>query len=202
MALKKSSLNADPDPARCRFFHTLDLHQHAKHSSRKKTKSPRKKQGGRRRGQGRERHSAESRLTIISYIANSPGFLPGTVCNTQPLLPACGGKLCGGWPVGLISPGLSYKRQTSGGGEIVGSEGSVKEWCAESRGNTEPSWAVVLEQKYKMGTAGWKEVLKKAAWSSGTLNCLLSLTVTPHQAPMQRAGCLSKGAYTKLCKRL
>lgn len=52
-------------PLKCRprpslFFHTLDLHQHAKHSSRKKTKSPRKKQGGRRRGQGRERETRQS----------------------------------------------------------------------------------------------------------------------------------------------
>lgn len=122
-------------PLKCRprpslFFHTLDLHQHAKHSSRKKTKSPRKKQGGRRRGQGRERETRQSPGWLFLALLIVRDFclvLFATPCHYYL---HTGSKLCGGCPLGLVFPDLYFKRWTLEGSETAGSEGPVQEWRA------------------------------------------------------------------------
>lgn len=118
-------------PLKCRprpslFFHTLDLHQHAKHSSRKKTKSPRKKRGG-EGGGSEERESRQSPCRLFIALLIIWDFFPVPFATPHHYWLHTGSKPCGGCPAGLVSPGLCFKRQTLEGGETAGSEGPVQE---------------------------------------------------------------------------
>lgn len=124
MALKKSPLNADPDPA-CFFTHRTCINMPSTAPERRQ--SPQERSGEGEGGGREERETRQSPGWLFLALLIVWDFFPASFATPRHYCLHTGSKICGGCPVGLVFPGLSCKRRTSEEGETARTEGPGQE---------------------------------------------------------------------------
>lgn len=188
MALKKSPLNADPDPA-CFFTHRTCINMPSTAPERRQSPQERSEEG---KGGGREKRETRQ----------SPGWLFLALLivwdfSPAPFVTPCHYSLHTGSKLWRISYSSRIPRTLLQEVNVSWEWGT---WGMKGRNDMQKAEATLNQaerlHRHENTREQWvgRKYCKKAVWNPNTLNCLLSLVVTPHLAPMWRAKCLSKDA--------